>query len=119
MTRPDPYRLPVPSGREADLQRFCLRYLAACRLTAWRCNVAGFKAEGRFFRSLPRGHADLQALLPDGRALFVEVKGPRGRLSPWQIAWQDQMRRAGALVLTVKSIEDLRQGLRAAGIAAP
>lgn len=81
--------------------------------------MVGVKTAGRFFRSLPKGHADLQALLPDGRALFIEVKGPRGRLSPWQIAWQDQMRRAGALVLTVRSIDELRQGLRAAGIAAP
>ena len=73
----------------------------------------------RFYRSLPAGHPDIAGIIPPiGRAVYVEVKSLKGRLSPAQVAWQDQMRQAGALVLTVKSLDDLRRGLRDAGVTA-
>lgn len=116
---------PALTAREGDLQRACLSYLAACRLPAWRSNVVSQVVEDaghprRFIRGLPKGFADISAIIPPiGRCLFVEVKAFKGRLSPHQAQWQDRMRQAGAVCLTVKSIEELRQGLRAVGIAAP
>ena len=120
-----PFRLTVQTLRERELQQWCLRYLSACRLPAWRCNVAAQVVEEagrprRFIRGLPRGHPDIAGVIPPaGRALYVEVKSLRGTLTPHQAAWQDRMRQAGAVCLTVKSIEELRQGLRAVGVPAP
>ena len=44
------------------------------------------------FRSVTqRGVADRIACLPDGSAWFVELKAPKGRLSPLQRLFADQM----------------------------
>ena len=123
MTR-TPFALALETGREADLLRASLQYLRACRIEAWRSNVVAISAvdaagRKRYVHSLPKGFADISGVLPGGRHLFVECKGLKGTLSPWQRAWQDKMRGLGCVVLTVKSIEDLRQGLRAAGLTVP
>jgi hypothetical protein len=106
---------------ERDTLAACEKYLKACGIPCWRTNVAPVYLRGRDGRrykikGLPKGHADLAGVLPpDGRALYVETKS-RGRgLTTMQEAWQIWVSRAGALVLTVRSVEELRQGLRAAG----
>lgn len=91
---------------------------------AWRSNVApvaDVSATGRRYwvRGLPKGFPDISGLLPGGRALFIECKSLRGTLTPEQRAFHDRLRAHGAVVLTVKSIGDLRQGLRAAGLDVP
>lgn len=84
-------------------------------------NIIAADASGRRRRvkGLPPGHPDIAGVLPGGRALFVEVKAWGGRLTPQQITFQADMITQGALVLTIRSVEELRQGLRAAGIEAP
>jgi hypothetical protein len=126
MPAPPTQQLPLTfqRAREADLLRACQQYLAACRLEHWRSNVVALAAEDhagrrRYIHSLPKGFADLSLILPGGRAAFVECKAPRGTLTDHQQRWQERMRARGALVLTVRSIDELRQGLRAAGVAAP
>ena len=89
-----PFRLTVQTQREGDLLRVCLRYLSVNRIPAWRCNVSAFLAEAeagrsrRFYRSLPAGHPDIAGVLPPiGRAIYVEAKSVKGKLSPTQVAW--------------------------------
>jgi hypothetical protein len=41
------------------------------------------------------GTPDLCLTLPDGRSAFMEFKGPKGRLSPPQIAFRDKALRLG------------------------
>jgi hypothetical protein len=102
-------------------------YLPACRITAWRSNVIALPAvdhvgRRRYIHSLPKGFADISGVLPEPRkgvCLFIECKSLRGQLTPHQARWQDRMRALGCVVLTIKSIDDLRQGLRAAGVEAP
>lgn len=124
MTAAPPFQLRVQGGREADLLRVCQQYLTACRLEHWRSNVVAYAATDhagrrRYIHSLPKGFADLSLILPGGRAGFIECKAPRRPLTPHQLAWQARMIERGCLVLTVRSLDELRQGLRAAGIAAP
>jgi hypothetical protein len=110
---------------ERDVLAACERYLKACGIPCWRTNVAPvYRAgrDGRRYRikGLPKGHADLAGVLPpDGRALYVETKAQGGKLTVMQEAWQIMVGRAGALVLTVRSMEELRQGLWAAGREVP
>jgi hypothetical protein len=112
--------------RERDLVRSCLQYLAICQVRAWRTNVVGKliamdgRGRRRAIEGLPVGHADIAGVLaPIGRAVYVETKVPGRRLTSEQAAWQEAMKQCGALVLTVHSLEELRQGLRAAGVPAP
>lgn len=94
---------------------------------AWRSNVApvaDVSASGRRYwvRGLPKGFPDISGLLPAPRlgvALFVECKSLRGTLSPEQQAFHARLRAHGAVVLTIKSIPDLREGLRAEGLSVP
>jgi len=121
---PRPFRLEVQHAREADVLRACLHYLSACRLEHWRCNVVALPATDhagrrRYIHSLPKGFADIAFILPGGRAGFVECKTYKSTLSDVQIAWQARMIERGCLVLTVRSWLELRDGLRAAGVAAP
>ena len=42
-----------------------------------------------------------------GRAIFFELKGPKGRLSAAQTAAHERLRLAGAVVYTVRSLDEL------------
>jgi hypothetical protein len=115
-----PFGLTIQKRSESEVVKACLDYLASCRFPAWRCNVLGLKtAEGHYIHPLPRGHADIQAILPGGRAAFIECKTWGGRVKPHQRAWQDRMRSAGCFTVTVYSFEDLRAALKSAGYPVP
>lgn len=51
------------------------------------------------------GSADLIGCL-DGRFVALEVKTPRGRVSPDQIAWMNVVRANGGFAAVVRSVED-------------
>jgi hypothetical protein len=51
--------------------------------------------------------------------LCVETKAKGARPTAQQISRQEHLRQSGALVLTVQSAGDLRDGMRAAGLDVP
>lgn len=56
---------------------------------------------------LPEGHADLSGLRKsDGRAVFIEVKTPTGRVSEAQQNFIQQMQRNHAIAGVARSVED-------------
>jgi len=60
------------------------------------------------FRSLTRrGVADRIAYLPDGPVWFVELKAPRGRLSPLQVAYAEERQRMGQNYVVLLSKDDV------------
>ena len=62
---------------------------------------AGFRPGSR------AGRPDLEGILPPrGRALCIEIKTGKDRLSDIQKAYLDQCSKAGALVLVVKDFDD-------------
>ena len=66
----------------------------------FRANVGtGYTKDGRFFSTgLPKGFSDLFGFRRrDGRAVFVEVKKPDGRVSPEQKHFISSMRNLGAI----------------------
>lgn len=108
--------------------RAVLEYLALWpSVVAWRQNTGAARYGGRYVRFGPRGTPDVLGVLAvpsslghgRGRLLGIEVKGPRGRLRPEQRAWAENARAAGALVLAVRGLDDLRAQLRGAGYDAP
>lgn len=48
---------------------------------------------------------------------YLEVKAPRGQLSPEQIAIHDRLRDCGYAVAVVRSITDTREAVRSWGVA--
>lgn len=83
------------------------------------CAVAPEAAHGRaategnrrhFDTGLPKGFSDLFGFrIPDGRAFFIEVKSPTGKVRPEQQNFIERMRSNGALAGVARSVEDARK----------
>lgn len=67
---------------EALLQDAILAY---ARLLGWRCHHAWISVNSG------SGYPDL-TLVRSGRIVFAELKGPRGKVSPAQAAWLDDLK---------------------------
>lgn len=55
---------------------------------------------------LPHGWPDLTGWTADGRMIALEVKTPRGRLSPEQARLLEVMRACGVIAGVVRSVDD-------------
>lgn len=78
----------------------------------FRANVgSGTTYDGRHFDTgLPKGFSDLFGFRKsDGRAVFIEVKSPTGRVRPEQLNFIQKMQSYGALAGIVRSVEDARK----------
>lgn len=58
-----------------------------------------------------RGVADILGVLRGGRLLAIEVKAEKGRLSPEQKLFLDQVNAAGGKAFVARSIEDVEREL--------
>lgn len=77
----------------------------------FRANVgSGRTYDGRHFDTgLPKGFSDLFGFRrSDGRAVFIEVKAPGGRVRSEQVKFIEMMRSYGALAGVARSVEDAR-----------
>lgn len=77
----------------------------------FRANVgSGVTYDGRHFDTgLPKGFSDLFGFRrSDGRAVFIEVKAPSGRVRLEQVKFIEKMREYGALAGVARSVEDAR-----------
>lgn len=59
-----------------------------------------------FSTGLPQGFSDLFGVIPGGRAAFLEVKGPKGRVTNEQMNFLSLMLRAGAAAGIARSVDD-------------
>lgn len=109
----------LPHQTESAIVRACLDYLAARQILAWRNNTTGLydPARKRFreFNSL-RGVSDILGVLPGGRLLAVECKSRKGKLTFDQHWFMDCLYQLGAVGIVARSVADLEEGLRKAGI---
>ena len=61
------------------------------------------------------GMSDYGGIGPDGRAVQIEIKSPRGRPSRSQEAWLRACVERGAIATVARSPDDVAEALRAAG----
>lgn len=80
--------------------------LSEAGCVVFRINVGKMPTpDGRWFDAgTPAGFSDLFGFRCDGRAFFIEVKTPSGRISQKQTAFLNAMRRSGALAGTARSV---------------
>lgn len=64
----------------------------------------------RAFRGL-KGVSDILGVLPDGRFLAVECKGPKGKPSPEQVEFIENVRKMGGVAFVARSLQDVKNGL--------
>lgn len=75
----------------------------------FRGNVgSGVTYDGRHFDTgLPKGFSDLFGhRISDGRAIYIEVKTPEGRLRPEQKKFVERMKASGAIAGVCRNPED-------------
>lgn len=75
----------------------------------FRANVGKVRlSDGRYFDTgLPVGFSDLFGVRKsDGKAIFIEVKNEKGRVSPEQKNFIEQMRKNGAIAGVARSAMD-------------
>jgi hypothetical protein len=83
--------------READIEKYLLRRIAALGGITAKMTVAGH-----------RGWPDRLVALPGGRLLLVELKRPKGgRLSPSQVALFGLLANLGTLVWLLNTTDDV------------
>ena len=70
--------------RESEIERHLV----------WHVERLGGRAY-KFTSPSNRGVSDRVVCLPDGQTWFVELKAPRGRLSPLQVIFAQEMERLG------------------------
>jgi hypothetical protein len=94
---------------EAELQKAILDYLHLRGIRAWRNSV------GRVANTVTgggEGCPDIHGIIkPCGRALYVEVKSAKGKLSTAQAEWLQAARDAGALTVVARSVKDVEEVL--------
>jgi len=109
--------------REHDIQNAIREHVSKNRLgVLFRANVGEawtgseiqhnpdgsitIKDPRRLRTGLPVGFSDLFGVGQDGKAVFVEVKSQKGKPTPEQINFLQQMQRQGAYVGTARSTTD-------------
>lgn len=88
---------------QGDIARALTR--AGCYVERRNSGMVETKAGTRVHLS-PPGTPDLFVLLPSGRAWFVEVKTPKGDVTPIQAAMHETLRRHGGLVDVARSVDE-------------
>lgn len=86
-----------------------IRLALADTCAIFRINVGkGYTPDGRYFETgVPPGFSDLFGVRKsDGRAVFIEVKEPKGTVSDKQKKFIAAMKKTGAIAGVCRSAED-------------
>jgi hypothetical protein len=92
-----------PESLITDQIRNTLRLL---KIAHWKNAAAPFGEKG-----IP----DIIGVIPGGRSIMIEVKTPKGVVSPEQSLFLEKYQTAGALVFVARSPEDVVNALSEAG----
>ncbi len=103
---------------EASVQRTVIEYCRIVLRAKVERNNAGFAiipASGNHKRRAikygSKGRADLEALLPGGRTLFIECKAPGKKQTPEQKDWQADVERLGHWYVVADDLEAVERFL--------
>ena len=107
-----------PATKEAYIITAVCGYLAAVGVPYWRINSGAYKTErGGFVRYGAPGMADVYAVGPAGRSIWIECKRPEGgRLSAAQAEFLEVINKAGGVGIVVNSIDSLETQLKERGV---
>jgi hypothetical protein len=94
---------------EGDVVNSCLRYLLMQGCHVWRNNSGGYKPEGskRFIRFGAKGSPDIIGLTSTGRFIGCECKFGKGKPTPEQIAFGNEIMKRGGIYVVAYSVDDL------------
>lgn len=98
---------------ETDIQRAILEFLQYKGIFCWRNNSGALQDKnGRLVRFGKVGSSDIMGILPDGKFLAIEVKGPKGKLSDHQKEFLDGISKNNGVAIVARSVEEVEQDLK-------
>lgn len=102
---------PAPKIKESDLLAFTLQSLQLAGIVHWRVNNAPglFNRGGKvmFKKSPLKGFPDVGGIMPNGRFFAIELKVPKGKLSPEQEKWITQINHTGGMAVVLRDPESI------------
>ena len=98
---------------EQAIQKQILELLRWKGIFCWKNNTAGIyvKARNTYIPSHAPGVADILGILKDGRFLAIEVKSLKGRVSPHQQEFLDQINARGGLGFVARTVKEVEIAL--------
>jgi penicillin-binding protein-related factor A (putative recombinase) len=106
----------TPSLKEKQIENSILSYLKLRGLFFYKQETVGiFDSKKGVYRrknSIHRkvGVSDIIGVI-NGRAVFIEVKSAKGKLSPGQVQFLEEAKQNGAITIVARSIEDVEHVL--------
>src|ERR1035441_8428025 len=99
---------------EQSIQRALLEYLNWKYIFCWKVTTTGSFVQSRntWIPSQAPGVSDILGVLKGGRILAIEVKSPKGRVSPQQDRFIDNINENGGLAFVARSIEEVESKLK-------
>ena len=99
---------------ERDIQSAVCEYLSMKRYFFWRNNTTPiYDSTRQVFRAMPkyalRGVSDIIVITNGGKAVFLEVKRPKGKQSEDQIEFERLCKKWGAKYHVVTSVDQLSE----------
>lgn len=94
---------------EAKTLKAVLKFLEWHPMVAWvaRFNVGAVRfGFDRFVRFGPKGFPDIHGFTKGGRALYLECKAAKGRVTDRQAAFLETAKASGCIAGVVRSVED-------------
>ena len=104
-------------GKETELVRLVLEYLALKKIWAYRVNTGALRDKtGRPVFFGVKGHPDIVARKKpvgytgfSGRVVWIECKSPKGKLSEAQEEWRKIAALHGDVFIVARSLDDVRE----------
>lgn len=98
--------------KEVDIQRQICDYLAMKKHFFWRQNnTPVFDPSKGTFRAMPKysmmGLPDIMVVTDGGFMVFLEIKAPKGQMSPHQKEFKRRCEEKGAEYYCVKSLDEV------------
>ena len=93
--------------KETEIQAEIMTYLEYRGIECWRNNVG--RRGGISFGE--KGQPDIEGCLPDGRYLGIEVKRPKGKMSPEQKSFHIRIKRNNGVIFVAHSVEEVHEKL--------
>ena len=100
--------------KEKDIQKAILDYLRWHKVFCWKAGSVGIykKATDSYIPVGMKGVSDILGILPKGRFLAIEVKGPKGVLTEAQKKFIDAIKERSGVAFVARSVKDVKGGLK-------
>lgn len=96
---------------EAELLTFTLKYLKARKIFHWRMPLgAVIRTIGKRVIHCPspiKGMPDIGGILPSGQFFALELKSAKGKLSPEQTTWINDINKNNGIAVVIRTTKEL------------